>query len=174
MHFLPAMDIGFRKKLITRLGENPYKGIFSLLMVLAIYLVISGWKAASPELVYLPAAWGRHATALLTLLGLILFVAPYTANNFRRLLRHPQLTGLACWGVGHLLSNGETRSIILFGGLAVWAIIEIVLLNRRDGSWTKPNPAPRKNDILLIIYGSMAYALVLFAHQWMFGVSPFS
>ena len=43
-------------------------------------------------------------------------------NNVKRLLRHPQLTGVALWGIGHLLANGESRSIILFGGLGAWAI----------------------------------------------------
>ena len=49
----------------------------TLAMVVAIYLVISGWKAAVPESVYLPPAWGRHLTALLVLVGFILFFAAY-------------------------------------------------------------------------------------------------
>jgi len=174
MHFLPAADFGFRKTLITRLGENPYKGIFALLMALSIYLIISGWKAAIPELVYAPPLWGRHATALFVLIGMILLLAPYPANNFKRILRHPQLTGLTCWGVGHLLANGEARSIVLFGGLVAWALIEIILLNRRDGARAAPEPAPIKNDVILVISGIVVYALVLFAHQWLFGVSPFN
>jgi uncharacterized membrane protein len=172
MHFIPAAAIGFRKNLIAKMGENPYKGIFTLLLALSIYLIISGWKATIPELVYTPPAWGRSATALLVLIGMILLLAPYPANNFKRILRHPQLTGLACWGVGHLLSNGEARSIVLFGGLAAWAVIEMMLLNRRDGARTVPEPAPIKNDIILVISGMVVYAVILFAHQWLFGVSP--
>lgn len=173
MHFLPAADISIRTNLIARLGEKPYKGLFSLLMALSIYLLITGWKSTTPELTYLAPTWGRHATALLTLIGFILFVAPYFANNFKRVLRHPQLTGLICWGVGHLLSNGETRSLILFGGFTAWAIIEILLLNRRDGNWIKPDPAPRKNDVFCIILGIGVYALMVLAHEWLFAVSPF-
>ena len=172
MHFLPALDAGFRKSLIGKLGENPYKGIFSLLMALSIYLVISGWKATTPELLYQPPVWGRHATSLLMLFGFILFFAPYPKNNIKRFLRHPQLTGLVCWGAGHLLSNGEARSVILFGGLAAWSVIEILLLNRRDGPRTMPDSVPIKNDIGLFILGIAVYAIVLFNHQWLFGVSP--
>ena len=174
MHFLPAVDAGFRKSLIAKLGENPYKGIFALLMALSIYLMISGWKSAIPELVYAAPAWGRHGTALLVLIAFILFSAPYLTTNFKRILRHPQLTGLACWGAGHLLSNGESRSIVLFGGLAAWAVIEMLLLNRRDGARVRPGPAPVKNDILLVISGIVIYAVFLFSHQWLFGVSPFA
>lgn len=172
MHFLPAADAGIRKSLIAKLGENPYKGIFALLMALSIYLVISGWKATVPELLYQPPAWGRHATSLLMLFAFILFFAPYPANNLKRILRHPQLTGLVCWGVGHLLANGEIRSVILFGGLVAWAVIEMLLINRRDGARTVPAPAPIRNDVLLVIAGIAVYAVFLFSHQWLFGVSP--
>ena len=172
-HMLPAALPGLRKNLISKLGENGYKGVFTLLMVAATYLVISGWRAALPETAFLPPAWGRHVTALLMLIGFVLFFAPYPPNNLNRLLRHPQLIGVACWGIGHLLANGEGRSIILFGGLALWALVEMALLNRRDGAWSKPEPAPRKNDILLIAAGSGAFVVVAVAHQWLFGFSPF-
>ena len=172
-HLIPASLPGLRKGLLSRLGENGYKGVFTLLMILAIYLVISGWKAAVPEFVYVPFPWGRHVTALLMLVGLVLFFAPYPANNIKRVLRHPQLTGVLCWGVGHLLANGEGRSIVLFGGLALWALLEMVLINRRDGAWHKPEPAPRKNDIILAASGIGAYVIVAMSHQWLFGFSPF-
>ena len=172
-HLIPAAFSGLRRGLLSRLGENGYKGVFTLLMVLAIYLVISGWKDAVPETVYVPPLWGRHVTALLMLAGFALFFAPYPPNNIRRALRHPQLTGVACWGIGHLLANGEGRSIVLFGGLALWAIIEMVVINRRDGAWTPPAAVARKNDIVLVAAALAAYVVVAAAHQWLFGFSPF-
>jgi uncharacterized membrane protein len=172
MHFLPAADLGVRRNLIARLGENPYKGIFALLMVLSIFLIYLGWKATVPVAVYQPPAWGRHLTALLVLVAFVLFFAPYPRNNFRRFLRHPQLTGVIAWGVGHLLANGESRSLILFGGFTVWAILEILLINHRDGAWSRPEPASIKNDIALVIAGLLVYAGMVFSHSWLFGVSP--
>jgi uncharacterized membrane protein len=62
----------------------------------------------------------------------------------------------------------------LFGGLALWAIIEIILLNRRDGAWVKPDPVPRKKDIIVLVAGFTAYIIVALAHQWLFGFSPFA
>ncbi len=174
VHFIPAVAADFRKNLIAKVGENPYKGIFTLLMVLAIYLVISGWKAAVPESLYLPPAWGRHVTSLLVLIGLILFIAPYPPTNIKRVLRHPQLTGVMFWGVGHLLANGEGRSIVLFGGLTAWAFIEIILINRRDGAWSKPDPVPVKGDVILAAAGLVVYAVLAVSHLWLFGVSPFA
>jgi len=174
MHFIPAIAVDFRKNLIGKIGENPYKGIFALFMVLALYLVISGWKATIPVNLYLPPLWGRHATALLVLISFILILAPYHTTNLKRYLRHPQLTGVATWGIGHLLANGETRSIVLFAGLAIWAVIEILLLNRRDGAWVKPDPVPAKKDLILAVAGLVVYAVVAVSHQWLFGFSPFA
>jgi uncharacterized membrane protein len=173
-HLIPSLFAGPRRKLVARFGENAYKGIFLLLMVLAVYLLVSGWKAAVPEAVYLPPAWGRHLTLALMLLAFILFFAPYPPNNIKRTLRHPQLTGVALWGAGHLLANGEARSILLFGGFAAWAVIEMLLINRRDGAWVKPEPAPRRNDVLLVAGGTAAYLAVAFTHRWLFGFSPFA
>lgn len=173
-HFMPTLFAGVKRSLVARLGENPYKGVFTLLTVLSIYLVVSGWKAAVPESLYLPPAWGRHLTALLMLFAFILFLAPYPPNNVRRALRHPQLTGVFLWGLGHLLANGEKRSVVLFGGLAAWALIEVILINRRDGAWVRPAPAPRKNDVLLTAGGIVAYIAVAASHRWLFGFSPFT
>jgi uncharacterized membrane protein len=72
-----------------------------------------------------------------------------------------------------LLANGETRSVVLFGGLAVWAILEMLLINRRDGAWNRPPPAPRRNDAVLILAGVIAYIVLAAAHRWLFGFSPF-
>lgn len=173
IHLIPAIAVDLRKNLIAKIGENPYKGLFAIFMLLAIYLVISGWKATIPVNLYLPPVWGRHVTALLVLVAFILFLAPYHASNLKRVLRHPQLTGLIIWGIGHLLANGENRSIVLFGGLTIWAVIEIVLLNRRDGAWVKPDPVPVRKDIALVIAGILFYAVVAFSHHWLFGFSPF-
>ena len=81
--------------------------------------------------------------------------------------------GVLVWGLGHLFANGEGRSIVLFGGLALWALVEMVLINRRDGAWLKPDPAPRKNDLVLAAGGFGAYVIVAMSHQWLFGFSPF-
>jgi uncharacterized membrane protein len=173
VHFIPAVATDFRQGVIRKIGENPWKGLFALAMALSIYLIISGWKAAIPESLFLPPAWGRHATSLFVLIGFILFLAPYHATNIKRFLRHPQLAGVMMWGIGHLLANGEARSVVLFAGLALWALVEMILLNRRDGAWTKPDPVPLKKDIILAVAGAVFYGVIAASHQWLFGFSPF-
>ena len=62
----------------------------------------------------------------------------------------------------------------LFGGFTVWAIVEMVLINRRDGVRDKPASVPVKNDIILAGGGIVAYVVVVTAHQWLFGFAPFN
>jgi uncharacterized membrane protein len=172
VHFMPAILTDLKKHMVSRFGENPYKGIFALIMAVAIYLIISGWKSAVPEVVYTVPDWGVHAAFLLVLLGFILFFAPYPPNNIKRMMRHPQLIGTACWGVGHLFAIGDTRSIVLFGGLAAWALIEMLLLNRRDGEWVKPASVPGKNDLTMVLFSVLVFMVVLYTHHLIFGGSP--
>jgi len=175
VHMLPGLTKDLKKNLVDRIGEYPYKGMFLLLMVLSVYLIISGWSSMTPvepdvlPSLYTVPEWGGYAAALLTLLGFILFLAPYPPNNFKRMLRHPQLIGMVCWGVGHLVAVGTVRSLVLFGGLSIWAIIEIFLINRRDGEWVKPEQVSFKKDFTHVLFSVLAFLAFLFTHHMLFG-----
>ena len=161
--------------MLDRFGEYPYKGAFTMLMIISLYLMISGWTSLTPVEpdvlvpVYTAPEWGGHVAALLVLLGFILFLAPYPTNNIKRMMRHPQLIAVMCWGVGHLAAIGTARSIVLFGGLTLWALIEMPLINRRDGQWVKPARAPFKNDVAMVVFSVLAYMAFLFTHHLLFG-----
>ena len=172
MHFLPALDPGFRKNLIERVGEPPYKGVFGLLMLVAIGLIISGWRSTTSVDLYTAPAWGNYVAFVLMIATFILFFAPYICNSFSRIVRHPQLTGVILGCIAHLLASGTNRSVVFFGGFAAWSIIEIVLLNRRNGPWVKPEPASLASNVRLILTGLGFFALFLFTHLWLFDVSP--
>ena len=75
VHFIPGLARGFRHSLIERIGENPYRGIFALLLVLSIALMVIGWRSTIPELLYLPPTWGTPLTSVLMLISVLLFGA---------------------------------------------------------------------------------------------------
>jgi uncharacterized membrane protein len=173
VHLFSAVAVDLRKNLIDRIGEYPYKGLFTLLVIFSLYLIISGWGLTVPEEIFYTAPdWGGHAAGLLVFVGFILFFAPYPPNNCKRILRHPQLIGMVCWGAGHLLAIGSPRSIVLFGGLTAWALVEIVLINRRDSDWVKPDKVSKLKDLSLLLFGSLAFVVFLFTHHLMFGGDP--
>jgi len=175
VHLFPALAPAARKSIISRYGEYPYKGVFTLLMIVSIYLIISGWSSLTPvepdvlPEIYTPPGWGGYAAAVLVLIGFVLFLAPYPPNNFKRMMRHPQLIGFACWGVGHLLAVGTLRSLVFFGGLTAWAIIEIFLINKRDGAWVRPARVPLKKDVTMVAFAVLVYLAFLFTHHLLFG-----
>lgn len=175
VHFIPSVAAGFKKDMVNRFGEYPYKGAFTLLMVIALYLIISGWGSLTPvepevlNEIYTAPEWGGHAAAVLVLIGFVLFLAPYPPNNIKRMFRHPQLIGFACWGLGHLLAVGTARAIVLFGGLTVWALLEMYLINKRDGVWVKPDKAPVKNDVTMVAFAVLVYLAFLYTHHLLFG-----
>jgi len=170
VHLFPAVATDTRTNLVNQFGLGPYKGCFALLIVISIVVMVFGWRSIEPVDIYLPPLWGRHVTSFLVLLTFILFVAAKRRNNIKRILRHPQLTGLVLWSIGHLFANGDSRSLVLFTGLGLWAILEICMINRRTGAWVKPAPAPVKSDIITVAGGVILFAVLFMAHPYLTGI----
>jgi len=138
VHLFPAIATGGRRALVARLGDGPYRGLFALLIVCSLVCIVLGWRSTTPVAVYTPAPAMRSVTLGLMVVALILFVSARAPTDIKRLIRHPQLTGVLTWAVAHLLSNGDSRSLVLFGGIGVWTIVEMFVINARDGRWRKP------------------------------------
>ncbi len=172
VHLLPGIAGAVKAGLVGKLGRNGYKGAFSLAVVASVALIVMGWRAAEYTPVYEPPEWGPHLTLLLMLLAMLLFVAANRATRIKRIIRHPQLTGVIVWAVAHLIANGDLRSLVLFGGLGLWALIEIPLLNARDGAWKKPDAPAIGVELLGIIIALAAVAVIVFLHPYFTGVSP--
>ena len=170
LHFMPAVPLEFRASFINKTSENKYKALAGILIILSIVLMVMGWKAVSSSLVFTPFSWGDELCFVLMLLASVMFFAPYIHNSVSRLVRHPQLLGFIFWGVGHIMATGQLRNLVLFGGLCAWAIIEILLLNRRDGAWQKPGPASVKSNIKLLVPSIGFFLIFVFTHLSLFGV----
>ena len=170
VHLIPALAIPIREQLISKLGEMGYKGIFAILLITAIVAMVFGWRSIDPVAIYVLPAWSRYVTTLLMLATFILFSASNSTTNIKRVIRHPQLTGLVLWSVGHLLSNGDNRSLVLFGTLAAWAIVEMILINKREGEWSKPEVASIKAELITVAVGLVMFTIFLFAHPYIAGM----
>lgn len=169
-HLFPSVLPGTRKQLAEKLGENPYRGLFSLVIIGTLIVIVLGWRSAVPTALYAPPLAANPLTSVMILLGFVLFFASQTPGNMKRIVRHPQMTGTILWGAAHLLTNGGSRSVVLFGGLTVWALLEIIMINRRDGKWQKPARAAIKYDLIPVMVGVAAFAVVLYFHANLFGV----
>ena len=122
--------------------------MYSLIIVFGLVLIIAGWRSVMPTGVYAPPMAPNPLVSLLVLTALILFAASAIPGNIKRFVRHPQMAAVILWGVAHLLTNGSNRAIVLFCGLTLWAVLEIILCNKRDGEWQKPAKVAVKYDVI--------------------------
>ncbi|MAG29900.1 MAG: NnrU protein [Deltaproteobacteria bacterium] len=171
VHLFPAAARPTRRRLVEKLGEKPYQGLFALSLLFAILLMVFGWRSILPTGLYGPPAWGLRAAEVGVFLALFSFAASAIPSNVQRMIRHPQLCGVAVWAGSHLLANGDQRSVLLFGGMLAWSVIEIVFINRRDGAWQKPGPLPDSAIAKPLIAAAVIYLGLFFAHPWIAGMA---
>lgn len=172
VHLVPAVLPEVRANLIDKFGEGPYKGLFALDIIIALALIVFGWKAATPTPIYTPPLYGSSTPSIFLIFAVLLFVASSTPNNLKRYVPHPQMTGVLFWSAGHLLTNGDSRSIVLFGGFAIWAILERLFINKRDGQWQRPESVPLLKDAITAVVTFAVIVAILYFHASLFGVSP--
>ena len=172
IHLYPCFAVAHRARLRDRLGVQRYKGLFSLLVFVAIACILAGWRSASPMPLYFLPAWGPALAMGLMPVALILLCAGQGANHFRRWLVHPQLMGALLWAGAHLTVNSEARSLVLFGGLGIWALVSIVWISVRD--WQqKPRPAASWQGTGICVGAGLALTalLIFWGHGWLTGIA---
>lgn len=167
-----------RAALVAKLGEWPYKGLFSLVSIVGIVLIGYGfarYRASGPIMIWSPPGWTRHIVEALMWPASILVAAAYIPGNIKRVLKHPMLVGVKTWAVAHLCANGDLGSIILFGAVLLWAGYDRMTLKRRSDPGAPPIPVGGiTNDIVAIVVGTLLYlALGFVFHPIVIGVPAF-
>ena len=171
VHLFPSLFPRQRRALMQRLGLA-YQGLFSLCIAAGLGLMIYGWRHAEPVFLYAPTPGFRLPAIGLIALGFILLAAAnFPATRVKRVLRHPQLTGVLLWALGHLLLNGDSRSLLLFAGLALWSAVSMFSISRRDGRWQRPEPGPWWHEIAIVVAGLGIAALAAYFHVYLGGVA---
>jgi uncharacterized membrane protein len=167
-----------RAALVARLGEWPYRGLFSVVSIVGVLLAAYGfasYRAAGIIVVWDPPAWTRHIVVLLMWPASIMVAAAYIPGNIKRVLKHPLLVAVKTWAVAHLCANGDLGGIILFGAVLAWAVYDRITLKRRSDPGAPPIPiGGGKNDIVAIVVGTILYlALGFVFHPIVVGVPAF-
>ena len=153
------------------LGE-PGKGIAAVIILAGVVLMVMGYRRADTEVLYALPDWSRYLNNLLMLFAIMLFGMGGAKGRMRSWFRHPMLMGMVVWAVAHLLVNGDTASLLLFGSLLVWSLISMVIINANDGPWDRPEPGPPVGDAKLIVISLVLYAVIAGVHTWL-GYNPF-
>ena len=175
IHSVKVAAPGWREAAIARLGDGPYKGLYSLISLIGLVLVIWGFTRASeaPVFVYTPPSWGRHVAVALMVPALILvFASASPALGIKRFVAHPLLSATALWAVAHLFANGGLAGVMLFGAILAWVVIDWIAQPLRSQAESATG-AFGKWDFAAVLAGIALYiVLIAGLHYWLFGVSP--
>jgi uncharacterized membrane protein len=174
VHLVPSVAPPLKKSLLDKFGPKSYRGVFTLAIFASLTLIVLGWRATPEEYLYVLPQWATIAGVILMIAAFILIGAAQYPSLIRRHLRHPMLTGVALWAASHLLTNGTTRALVLFGGLGLWALIEILLINKRDGAFIKPEAPGYGAELKGVFISGIIFIVVLLLHPYFAGVTPLS
>jgi uncharacterized membrane protein len=168
-----------RAAIVAKIGEWPYRGLFSLVSIIGIVLIGYGfarYRAAGPIAVWDPPTWTRHIVEALMWPASIAVAAAYIPGNIKRVLKHPVLVGVKTWAFAHLCANGDLGGIILFGSVLAWAVYDRITLKRRADPGAPPIPVGGgRNDVIAVIVGTIIYlALGFVFHPVVIGVPAFA
>ena len=161
-HMFKRLAPGARAAMQDRMGDAS-KGVIAVVLILSVVLMVIGYRGADSAFL-----WGRSAATtginnLMMLAAVALFGLGSSKSRLRRRFRHPML-----WGT----VNGDSASILLFGWIAVWALVEMQLVNRAVHSYVPFDGGSVQGDMRLGIITLVIYGIIAGIHTFL-GYFPF-
>lgn len=178
VHSVRVFAEDWRTNTRARLGENAFKGVYSVVSVLGFGLIIWGFGQArlQPVVVWTPPVGMRHLASLLTLLAFVSLAAAYVPGNaIKAKLHHPMVLGVKTWALAHLLANGMLAHMVLFGSFLVWAVLSFRAARKRDRvGQVVYAPGRAGPTVVTVLLGVALWAgFAFWAHGAWIGVRPF-
>lgn len=142
-----------RDRLVRRIGERPFRGLFSLLSIATLLLLIGAWTFMWTTPLWFAPMWPRWILVFVMLPAFVLFVASLTQPNqtmigatggpprgIHRVTRHPMLWSFALWAAVHIIGAGDSGALVFFGAFLVTALagmpsIDAKLARRDPAAW---------------------------------------
>ena len=179
VHLVPTSP-ELRDGLKERIGEMPYKAIFSLLSLVGLVVIVLGYHKlqlhpGKNPILWDPPTWMRHIAVALMLPAMILLVASVIPSRIRTAVRHPMLIAIKTWAFAHLIANGDLGALLLFGSFLAFAVYDRISVKKRGAQGPLGNATPSSaiNDVIVVVVGVALYAALLYGgHQWLIGVAP--
>lgn len=177
IHSLRIVAEPWRQAQIARLGEKPWKLIYTAISLLGFGMILWGYAQArlTPTVLWATPRGMNHLAALLTLIAFVLLTAAYVPrNHLKATLRHPMILGVKVWALAHLLANNTVADLILFGSFLIWAVLCFRAARQRDRAGA---PAPAAGTAAgtagAVVIGIAAWAAFAFwVHGAWLGVKP--
>lgn len=180
VHSVRIVAEDWRTRQIARVGEGPWKGIYSVISIVGFAMIVWGYGLSRehPVDLWQPPVWTRHLASLITLGSFVLLAAAYVPRTrIKAALGHPMVLGVKLWALAHLLANGRLADVLLFGAFLVWAVLDFSAAKRRDRAVGRTYAAAPgiARDAIAVIIGIGAWTAFAFQlHGMLIGVRPFA
>ncbi|MBD9373144.1 NnrU family protein [Rhizobium sp. ARZ01] len=178
-HLVRPFAPGLRAGSIATLGKPAFMAIHGIVSLLSLVMMAYGFVQARETggtMLYQPPTFMTHITLTLMVISAICLVAAFLpAGYIRTKLKFPAVAAIKAWAFAHLLANGESYSVLLFGAILAWAIVLQISLKKRvtTGEATLPVFVSVRYDLIAAVLGLALYGLiVLKLHEWIIGVAP--
>jgi uncharacterized membrane protein len=178
VHSVRIVAEDWRTQTRARVGENTFKGVYSVLSLLGFALIVWGFGVAreTPVQVWSPPIGMRHAASLLTLIAFVFLAAAYVPRNaIKARVHHPMVLAVKSWALAHVLANGGLAHLVLFGAFLLWAVLDFIASRRRDRALGTTYPAGTASGTgITIVVGVVAWvAFAFWLHGLLIGIRPF-
>ncbi|MEM7466254.1 MAG: NnrU family protein [Pseudomonadota bacterium] len=177
IHSISIINEGFRDSLSAKLGDGPWKGLYSVISLIGFVLLIYGYGEArqNPTVLYNSPSWLYYINYFLMLFVFPLFLAANFPGKIKAATKHPLLAATKIWAFAHLLVNGTLADVLLFGSFLAWAVADRISMKRRTQRPIMAIPKSALNDIICVVLGLGIYAGFMFwLHAKWIGVAlPF-
>ena len=140
-----------RGRLIAMMGEQPYRGLFSLITLGSVVWMGFAFAATkNMDPLWARPTWLRHVGGAVMLLAFLFAVIGIATPNptsvqqegllkkgddaakgMVRITRHPFLWGVTIWAAFHIAANGDRASLIFFGTFLIVALAGMVSIDKK-------------------------------------------
>ena len=140
------------------------RAVIAVLIVASVALMVQGYVPAEGTFY-----WGRSAPLvginnLLMLFAVYFMAASILKSRITANIRHPQLTAIKAWALAHLLVNGDTASFVLFGGLLVWAVLSVILINKAGKPELQVPALSMPRELATVVVAVVVYGAIALFH----------
>jgi uncharacterized membrane protein len=138
-----------RALLVARFGERLFAGLYSLLQIALLVWLVRSYAMAPVLPLWSPPNWTAWipliamAPALLLMVGGLIQPNPTAVmqdakgppdpavRGMLTVTRHPMMWAFALWALSHLAANGDAASVVLFGAIALLALVGTLAIDAK-------------------------------------------
>lgn len=171
-HSLKRLAPALHRDMTAALGAGGTRAIIAVTILAGLLLIILGYERGGGQL-FTPPPGAHLMNNVLMLAAIFLFgIGPAGGRLYAR-IRHPMLLGTVMFGLAHVVVTGHAHAVLAYGGLALWAVWQMRLINRHEGPWERPMPGNALQDWKLALTTAFLFGVLAGIH-WLFGINVFA